>query len=368
MRGSVREVTYREFKDRLSEKAMSKRIPLFCTLEITMRCNMRCIHCYVPLEQRANKADITEELSYQEVCDILDEIAEAGCLGIKFTGGEPLIRPDFLDIYKYAKSKGFLVVVYTNGTLVDSTAITLFKEALPELVEMSLYGATRETYEGITNCPGSFDRCIYGIRLLHEAGIRLLLKTPIFSHNAHEVPSLIKYANSLGVNIICDPGIVPRLDSDTKPCSLNITPEEAAKFRAQTLRDVGGWEKFVMDGRSAYSEDLFTCTAGKIAFHVGADGTLHPCILYRTPGYKLGENAFVDGWNGFIKDITSKKLDRNHKCVQCSLRHICDNCPGKALLELHDETAIVDFYCQTTQQLSVELGLSSLNNAKEEVR
>jgi radical SAM protein with 4Fe4S-binding SPASM domain len=348
--------TFSEFEYSLVQKAIVERLPLFCTFEVTMRCNVKCVHCYVPMNLRTNRDKTFNELGFQDVCSILDEITEMGCLGIKFTGGEIFMRHDFLDIYRYAKSKGLLVNLYTNGTLLNSSIIATLQEWRPMLIEISLYGATKDTYERVTQIGGSYNRCINGINLLHDAGINFMLKTPVFSHNWHEIPKLREFADSLGVDIICSPDIVARLNSDKEPCGLNISVEDAAAIEAS---GINGDKLLSMNSRIGYaSQALFTCSAGKCTFHISADGSLHPCVLYRTTGYKLLEHKLIDGWNGFLKEVTSRQLSPSHRCVKCSLRNICGNCPGKALLDNDSDSSIVDYYCNVTHRVAKAIQLT----------
>ena len=117
------------------------------------------------------------ELTYEEHCRLLDEITEAGCLWLLYTGGEIFARKDFLDIYTYAKQKGLLIGLFTNGTLITPKIADHLAEWRPFMIEITLYGRTRETYEQLTGIPGSYDRCMRGIRLLMERGLPLALKT-----------------------------------------------------------------------------------------------------------------------------------------------------------------------------------------------
>lgn len=341
---------YSDFEYELAQKAIAERRPLFCTFEVTMRCNARCIHCYIPTNLRKNQDKNFNELSFQNVCNILDEVTELGCLGIKFTGGEIFLRRDFLDIYRYAKSKGLMVNLYTNGTLLTHSIVNVLQEWKPMLVEISLYGATKETYERITQIEGSYERCMNGIKILHEAGINYILKTPIFSYNWHEIPELKKIAANLGVDIICSPDIVARLNSDQEPYKLNISVENAAEVE---LSGVNGDKLSSMKSRIGYDTSaLFTCSAGKSTFHISADGSLHPCVLYRMTGFNLLENKLIDGWNGLLREVTSKQLTANHRCATCSIRNICGNCPGKALLDTDSDEGVVDFYCNVAHKIA----------------
>jgi MoaA/NifB/PqqE/SkfB family radical SAM enzyme len=167
-------------------------------LEPTFRCNLRCVHCYVnkPAGSAEEKA---RELTTARLIQVIDEIADAGCLNLLLTGGEVLLRPDFEELYRHALRRGMLVTVYTNGTLVTDRIADLFDRHRPLLVEISLYGMTRATYERVTGVPGSFDRCLDGIRRLVERGVPLKLKTMALSWNAHEVADMQAFAAELGV-------------------------------------------------------------------------------------------------------------------------------------------------------------------------
>ncbi len=113
-----------------------------------------------------------QEMTFQEHVALLDDLAELGCLWILYTGGEIFARRDFLDIYTEAKKRGFLITLFTNGTMITPRIADHLAEYRPFAIEITLYGATRETYEALTQIPGSFDRCMNGIRLLQERGCR----------------------------------------------------------------------------------------------------------------------------------------------------------------------------------------------------
>jgi MoaA/NifB/PqqE/SkfB family radical SAM enzyme len=149
----------------LWKKTEEKRIPLSAEIEFTERCNNNCIHCYINLPANDEEAK-KRELSFREITDIVDEAVEMGCLWWLISGGEPLVRKDFADIYLYLKKKGLLVSVFTNATLITPKLIRLFKRYPPRDLEITIYGVTRKTYERITRTPGSFEAFRRGINLL----------------------------------------------------------------------------------------------------------------------------------------------------------------------------------------------------------
>ena len=157
-------VSYGAFSQSFHERTMRQHLPLNATIEVTRRCPLTCVHCYNNLPMSDHEAS-SSELSYQELCRILDEMAEAGCLWLLFTGGEIFARRDFLDIYTYAKRKGFLITLFTNGTLITPRIADYLAVWRPFAIEITLYGRTRDTYERLTGVPGSYDKCLKDLLL-----------------------------------------------------------------------------------------------------------------------------------------------------------------------------------------------------------
>jgi len=206
-------LSYGKFSLNLRQKVEGQRVPLSGVIELTRRCPLKCVHCYNNLPPENSQAR-SQELSFKEHCRILDEITEAGCLWLLFTGGEILLRKDFLDIYAYAKRKGFLITLFTNGILLTEEIADFLADAPPFTTEITLYGHTAETYERITQVPGSFERCMRGIRLLKERGLPLKLKTMALTLNLHEIGDMKKFAEEdLGISFKIDP--IPSLRTIT---------------------------------------------------------------------------------------------------------------------------------------------------------
>ena len=191
------ELGYGEFSESLHRRVGNQHIPITGSFEVTLRCNLRCQHCYIPGERRRSRKE--PELNLEEMQRILDEITDAGCLWLLLTGGEPLLRRDFLDIYTYAKRKGLLLTLFTNGTLVTRRIADYLADWRPFKIEITLYGATQETYERVTGIPGSYARCRRGIDLLLERKLPLSLKTMVMTLNHAELDQMKALAASLGV-------------------------------------------------------------------------------------------------------------------------------------------------------------------------
>ena len=219
-------VSYTDFALGISHRISGKRVPLRGTIEVTRRCPLSCAHCYnnLPLEDQQVRHS---ELPYEEHCRIVDEIVEAGCFWLLYTGGEIFVRPDFIDIYKYAKRKGLLITLFTNAILINEKIAYSLADYPPHFIEITLYGHTKETYEKITGKPGSFERCMRGIRLLKERGMDVKLKTMVITLNKHEIWEMKRFVEEdLGLEFRFDAMINPRLDGSQDPLDLRLTPEE----------------------------------------------------------------------------------------------------------------------------------------------
>ena len=203
---------YSRFSGLMHQKHAGKRAPVEVSIEVTHRCPLDCLHCYNNLPM-SDSAARKAELSLAEHCQLLDQLQDAGCLWILYTGGEIFGRKDFPDIYMEAKKRGFLVTLFTNGTLISASIADMLAEWRPFAVEVTLYGATRETYEALTRVPGSYARCMRGIKLLKERGLPVKLKTVPTTINRHEVYEMKRLAEEdLGVEFKFDPLVNPRTD------------------------------------------------------------------------------------------------------------------------------------------------------------
>ena len=224
------------------------------SIELTHRCPLECQHCYnnLPMSDALARK---QELSFEEHVRLLDELVEMGCLWILYTGGEVFARKDFLDIYGEAKKRGFLITIFTNGTMITPKIADYLAEYRPLSIEITLYGATRGTYEELTRVPGSFDRCMKGIRLLQERKIPLKLKAVPTTINFHELSEMRQFAENLGAEFKYDALVNPRTDCSQSPLSVRLTPEHVvsidfrdpvrkAEFRKMAEAEQGAGEPF----------------------------------------------------------------------------------------------------------------------------
>jgi len=340
-------VGYGEFSKRLHDKVAGGRFPITGSIEVTARCNLSCAHCYINLPPDDEDA-AERELSYGELCDLIDQIVDEGCLWLLLTGGEPFIRPDFLDIHTYAKKKGLLVTVFTNGTLITPEVADYLARWRPFLVEITLYGCTMETYERVTGVKGSYKHCLRGIELLLERKVPLKLKSMVLTLNRHEIEEMKEFADRLGVSFRYDPVLNVRLDGNQTPANFRIPPEEVVALDLADEKRMNEWREFCdrFWGPPSQPEYLYHCGAGLNTFHIDPYGKLSACMMSRVPSYKLRQGTFHDGWQSFLRHVRAQKRTRESPCERCDLISLCGQCPGWAHLEHGDQEAPVEYLCR----------------------
>lgn len=334
-----------EYLQRFNAAAAKARVPLSGTLELTARCNLRCVHCY--LGGAVRRSRFRSELGTAQWLDILDQVAAAGCLNLLLTGGEPLLRRDFELIYRHAKGLGMLVTVFTNGTRLSRRVVQLFRELPPRLVEVSLYGATVATTERITGSATAHTRARRGVERLRAAGIQTALKTVLLRENAAELGALEAYARELGVPFRLDAAINPRLDGGCEPLAHRVEPETAVELELADPVRRRQWAEF-LDKYAALPEDghLYTCGAGITAFYVDADGILRPCLMAARPAADLLRQDFKQLWRDIMPRLHDKMAGNSFPCSRCKARLVCGSCPAFFELETGAETTPADYVCR----------------------
>jgi MoaA/NifB/PqqE/SkfB family radical SAM enzyme len=294
--------------------SLPEQYPLSCQWEITCRCNLRCIMCYTDCFNRPDW--VREELTTEAIRRIMDELAEAGCIELGLTGGEPLARPDFFEIYEHAKMSGFLVTLLTNGTLITEEVADRLAALPPDRVEISLHGMTERTFDRVTRGRGSFARCMRAIGLLRDRKIPLLLKTMAMTVNKDEVLAIKRYVNGLdGVGYTLGEEMRPTLEGSDAPGLLALSDEELEDLNRQ---DAELWTEACRKQTQSPSG----CRAGYRSCHIDAYGQLQLCSANRRRGYDLLRGSFRDGFYHHLPTFPCPgKAEPHEVLLQASASH-----------------------------------------------
>ena len=299
------------------------------------------------------------ELGCGELCDLLDQMADEGCLWLLLTGGEPFIRPDFVEIYTHAKKRGFLITLFTNGTALTPRLADHLAAWRPFAIEITLYGHTQETYERVTGVPGSYARCMRGIELLLERDLPLKLKTMVMTLNRHEVGDDGGLCPGIGREFRFDPTLNVRLDGGRQPAQLRLPPQEVVALDLADERRVEGWrefcEKFWARRPAGRSVPVRRGVGHLPRRPLRAAERLHdgpPARLRPAAGDVSRGMARVHAPGA------GPAADGETACQHCELMALCGQCPGWGQMEAGDQEEPVAYLCEVAHLRAEALGLN----------
>jgi len=353
----------------LWEKMKDKGYLSQVSMELTERCNNNCLHCYINLPADDEKAK-EKEITFEEIRRIADEAARMGCLSWHLTGGEPLLREDFSNIYLYLKRKGMRISLFTNATLISSETVNLFKKYPPQNLQVSIYGLSQKTYEAVTRNLGSFDAFKQGINLLKENRIPFTLKTAALLQNLDEIRAMRDFTQSLTGKHL---GVVLKLNLGSRFNNgrerghikkLRLSPDKVMQVLKQDeeryRKDI---EKFCQKFLGISKDDrLFICGAGAGGCHIDAYNSFQVCMLLRHPDcvYSLRGGSFKEAWEKFIprvRKIRANNKKYQEKCQRCFLKSLCEQCPAWSWMEYGVLDEPVEYLCEIAHAEAVWLGL-----------
>src|SRR5437867_2452008 len=343
---TLQEMSYGDFGSLLMRDGAAARLPLSGSIEITFKCNLRCVHCYIPDYSGRG------EMSTDEIKRILSEVADEGCVWMLLTGGEVLCRSDFSEIYLHAKRQGFLLTVFSNGTLFDESIADLLAEYPPFGIEFTLYGLSDETYLETTGFPGRFTRVRRAIDLMLERKLPLSLKAVAMEPLAGEIEKMAAFSESLGLRFRYDGIVHGRLDGSMEPTAVRSNPERVVEYDATDPRRLDDWLKYYKQfvKPAGPTSLLMSCGAGVNSFHVNPQGVLLSCEALPLNGYDLRRGSFREGWYGIVGDIRKRLAGTTNVCASCELRGMCDRCPATAVLETGSPDGWIPYYCEITHR------------------
>lgn len=358
---STREIRIQDFP--LWSTVEAKRGCLSFDLELTARCVNDCRHCYVnrPAGDAAARA---AELTPAEIDGIAGQAVRLGALWCLLTGGEPLLREDFADVYLSLKRKGLLVSVFTTAQTLTESHVALFAKYPPRDIELTVYGVTAETYERVTRRPGSFAAFTRGLDRLTAAGVRVRLKAMALRSNFNELAEIARFCRARTKDFFrFDPLLHLRFDGDARRNAEiraeRLSPEEIVALeqadaeRSAALRK-GCGDLIRPEFEHTGCDHLFHCGAGNGSFHVGHDGKFRLCasLCYPDCVFDLRTGSLEDAWRNFVpkvRDMRSRRREFLETCRVCPIVNLCLWCPAHAHLETGELDGRVGYFCEVAK-------------------
>jgi len=379
----VSETTYAAKKTACSFTLWKNRSPILGNLdiELTERCNNDCIHCCICRPENDSSAK-NNELSTQDIKDILAEAANLGALSVRFTGGEPLLRHDFQEIYLFARKLGIKVMLFTNARLITPEITELFSRIPPlEKIEITVYGMTKTSYEAVTRKKGSYEEFKRGIDLLISHNILFYVKGALLPPNRHEMDKFEAWVNSISwmdskPSYAMFFNLRDRRDSQNRNEAikrLRVSPKECISLiNRDGEKYFSGMKNFCSTFMGPHGDMLFSCGAGYKPC-VDAYGNLQPCLPLRHPEtvYSLKKGSLYDAMTNFfpkIRQMRATNEDYLKRCAKCFLKGLCEQCPAKSWSEHGTLDTPVEYFCEIAHAQAKDLGLLNSNERGWEIK
>ncbi len=350
--------------DRLAARTARKHRPLNVHLDLTYRCNERCVHCYLDHEDHG-------ELTTAEILRVLEELAAAGVLTLTFSGGEIFLRPDLFEILGTARALHFDMVLKTNALLVTAERAARLRELGVRGIQISVYSSDPAVHDAITKIPGSLERTLAAVPLLVAQGLKVKLACPLMRENLPAYRGVMAVAEKLGVTYTFDPTITPMMDGSKGPlahrvpisallpvlqdpvlnaCSQRPAAEPAGPPPAGQALPV--LRSAVSSGRESAAYEDIPCSAGHNSCYISPYGDVLPCVQLAQPAGNLRRKTFSEIWYGApsLEQLRAVRESQLPVCSRCEIRKYCERCPGLALMEGGDVRGAYERACEMAEQ------------------
>ena len=326
-------------------RAAIDRQPAHGAFELTGRCNLSCRMCYI----RHPAGDMTkaaEELPAVAWLDLARRAVDNGMAFLLLTGGEVFLRRDFFDIYAPLTRMGLVLALFTNGTLITKEIADCLAQAPPSLTEITVYGATADTYEAVTGIPGSFAACCSGIEALVSRSVPLGLKTTITRHNMHELEAMRQMAHNWGLPFSGGwllSGRPDRTPSEVEDCRLSAV--DCVELEATDRASAHEWTEIALRDASGGDQDNFHCHAGKAAFVINPAGEMNACLVLSQPAARPLDTGFPEAWKQ-VRQYVDSAPPAVSECRACDALAYCGRCPAWSMLETGTLSEPVPYLCE----------------------
>jgi radical SAM protein with 4Fe4S-binding SPASM domain len=341
----------------------------YLDMELTERCNNNCIHCNINRAINDRESGL-RELTTESWKKIIRQAVEVGALTVRFTGGEPLLRKDFAELYMFARKSGLKVVIFTNGRLINEDLVELFSRVPPhEKIEITVFGMKKESYEAVTRVKDSFEEFQRGIELLRDKNIPFIVKGVMLSSNWHEIEDFENWASTLpwmnkppSYSLFLD--LRSRRDSETKNImirGLRLSPEEGLSIMARDKSTyINEMREFCQKYIGPAGVNLFNCGVGEKVC-VDAYGMLQPCLPLRHPELlqdlnMISLNEARERLIANLKQVKAENPDYLERCARCFLKGLCNQCPARSWVEHGTPDTPVEYLCQVAHTQARFLG------------
>lgn len=330
----------------LHRKADRLETPFSATFELTPICNMSCNMCYVRRTSEEIKSTGRRLRTVEEWLSLAEQMKEQGTLLLLLTGGEPFTYPGFRELYTALRKMGFVISINTNATLIDKETVEWIAENPPHKMNITLYGASDDTYERLCHNPTGYSKAKMAIEMLQDRGINLKLNCSVTPDNVKDLERIIEYSDTRKLILEATAYMFPplRRDADSVGKNKRFTPKECARTEAKIRYLQHGWtdlknycdavEKNRPLKDNAFLEcegDGVRCRAGKSSCWITWDGRLLMCAMMDAPYGDPFADGFQPAWEQLKRKAKEIRLPK--ECAVCKGKDICHICAAMVYTE-----------------------------------
>lgn len=346
--------------DNYLSKAWDACIPVYTTLELSLRCNLRCVHCYnfdrsIPYQ----KAKRTDELTLVEIKKLIEDLASTGTFYLSLTGGEPLLHPDIFEIIRHARDNRLAVRLKTNAILITEEIAKKLSDLRIDGLDISVYGATPETHDRFTVQPGSFQKTWNGIRNAKKYGLMPKLSFVLHAGCANEFAEMMEMANQEGVSFSASLELTRRYDGSTSSRDHRLSKEDLRK-----LYTAPNTKHYFEEMQTPKAQDSgVQCSCARTVCGIASNGDVYPCIGAPVFSGNIREKKFQEIWKNApeLNRIRNLTLPDFKDCVSCADRTYCMRSSGAVYSDTGNYTGSEEWTCMNAKlvhELSIENGKS----------
>jgi radical SAM protein with 4Fe4S-binding SPASM domain len=342
--------------DRLIRRTVERHLPWSVHLDLTYRCNERCIHCYLDHEDHG-------EMKTAEIKNVLGQLAHSGTLFLTLSGGEIFLRQDLFDLLEFARSLHFDISLKTNALLIDAERARKLRALSVRRIQISIYSAEPAVHDAITKVRGSLERSLAAIRFLQAEGLQVKIACPLMKQNLTAYRNVQALAAELGVPYVLDMTITPKMDGDMSLLQLRnsvqsllpilrdptLNPPSTSLHSAKVAPlSIGS---ATSSGFESQAYDDIPCSAGHNSCYISPYGDVFPCVQMPVATGNLRVRRFEDIWfrSAEMNGVRAVRESQLPVCSKCSIRQYCERCPGLAQMEGGDLLGAYERACELAE-------------------
>jgi radical SAM protein with 4Fe4S-binding SPASM domain len=342
--------------DGLIRRTVQRHLPWSVHVDLTYRCNERCIHCYLDHEDHG-------EMKTQEIKNVLEQLAQSGTLFLTLSGGEIFLREDLFELLEFARALHFDINLKTNALLIDAERARKLRDLGVRKIQISIYSAEPEVHDAITKVRGSLERSLAAIRFLQAEGLNVKIACPLMKQNLMAYRNVQALAAELKVPYVLDMTITPKMDGDMSLLQLRSSTKELLpilqdaslnpracspdSLEAETISTGSA----TSSGIESHAYEDIPCSAGHNSCYISPYGDVFPCVQMPVATGNLRKQTFENIWfrSEEMNRVRAVRESQLPLCSKCSIREYCERCPGLAQMEGGDLLGAYERACELAE-------------------